>query len=922
MSETPVQPVSTQNEQPAQPSAGGGRSPNSRRRLLQWMLCAFAVGIAGLFVIPATRVKVVKQWTAGKRDPYPCLYVTSKDVARAKAARQDLAALKAMKSFNFDQLDSVIAAALLAENPDAEKAVTVQALKSMDELINAIPSTTVGNIGPHAYAKVFGQAVGCADAALAAKTITAEERANLLAKIARACDLVNDPKYFNPDAPHGSMCPNMFTSAAAYRLTLAALIPSHPKAKEWFNGALAELKQQLDDWVDPQGGMAECPHYSMVIFDQWVGAFLIARNAGAPEDGQLFNPKLRKAIEWFGNISTPRDVKNSGFRRQPTIGHTYANERTSMFGVMACLWKEKDRAFAAEMQWMHREHGNFTEPGILSYYPAFMGYRSFFQDSGVAPSTPAWTSRYYQETGVQLRNVIGSDRETTLYMIAGRFHSHYYNDSGSITLWGKGRELCDEDNYQYKRAAESREAHSMPDKPATYNEERVMELKEFSTSPHLDYVRGMRRGWQRQIAFVKDADPLGPNYFVMADTLDVRSAPTVWRLFLASDRLTPFPQGVTMTGKDDVDLDVFFLRPGQAKPVIANNHIALAVEKSGTVTVLLYPRLKTEKRPEVTSLADGQGVKVVTPAGTDIVYLNPEPVKTTVNGKAFDGKVCLVKERNGRQVPVLPGACDVPRDFWTDGDPQLRRIHWQKGPQYPYFPDYDEAVSPNPGNVLVPDRAQPAAATDFRVAITGAAPKQRTDVAVNWDANALDVAFTCADTGIVAAIPERDNIKLWKDDGVYVWLDPGHTHNNDKNYIMIQVSAGGTVHDLKNSDPAFNVNGLKVQTARTKTGWSARLRIPWNGLGVATPVPGDVWGVNFTRMDQPGKLDFENMQMSSWVALPNQPGDPTELSRWGHLVFGAGGDAAPASAAQKAIEKTHRAIIDRAYTREVLLKTP
>ena len=64
--------------------------------------------------------------------------------------------------------------------------------------------------------------------------------------------------------------------------------------------------------------MAETPHYSMVIFDQWVAAFLIARNAGAPEDGQLFNLKLRKAIEWFGNISTPRDPRNNGFRRLPT----------------------------------------------------------------------------------------------------------------------------------------------------------------------------------------------------------------------------------------------------------------------------------------------------------------------------------------------------------------------------------------------------------------------------------------------------------------------------------------------------------------------------------------------------------------------------------------------------------------------------
>lgn len=915
--------------------------PSRLRRASPWRRFSLVCGLAAAWVtgLPLTGVaeEQVLKWSGAEKDPHPCLYVTPADVARAKGARKDAAALAAMKSVNVGNLDETIAAVLIAQNPEAEKAIIPAALKAMDNLIKEIPSTTEGDKGPHAYSNAFGQAVGLADAALAAKTITAEDRANLVGKIAKASYMINEPRYFNPDAPHGSMCPNMFVSAAGYRLTVAALIPSHPKAKEWFNGALAELKQELDDWVDPQGGMAECPHYSMVILDQWIGAFLIAKNAGAPEAGQLFNPKLRKAIEWFGNIATPRDSKNKGLRRQPSFGHTYFNERTSTFGVMACLWKDKDPAFAAQLQWAHQEQGAFNEPGILSYYPAFMGYRSFFADSGVQPKTPAWTSQYYQETGVQLRNTIGSDRETTLYMIAGRFHSHYYNDSGSITLWGKGRELCDDDNYQFKRSPESRASHSMVDKPATFNEERVMELKEFSTSPNLDYVRGIRQGWQRQIAFVKDADPLAPNYFVIADTLDAKSAPTLWRLFLAAKEITPIPNGVTMIGKEDVDMDIVFLRPANVKVQIINtslpptayskepipvSHIAVAVEQAGTVTAVLYPRLKTEKAPVITSLADGRGVKVVTSAGTDTVYLNPEPVKAEVGGKAFEGKVCLLKERGGKAVQVLPGACDVVRDFWTDGDPQLRKIHWQKGPQYPPFPDYEEGIKANPANTLIVDQEKPATAGEFHVALTGAAPRESTSVAVKADDNVLDVTFTCADKGIVAANKENDHIKLWKDDCVYVWLDPGHTHNVDKKFIMIQVSASGAWHDLKNGDLKFNVEGLKVDVARTGTGWTAHLQIPWKGLGEAAPKAGDAWGVNFTRMDHPGTFAISTMEMSSWAAIAYHPGDPTDLLRWGHLVFGGKGDAAAAAAGQKALEKTHQAIVDSAYTKDVLLKNP
>ena len=881
-------------------------------------VCALAA--CGFLVLPAQAEDMILSWKGAEKDPHPCLYVTAKDVAAAKAARKDLDALAAKTAFS-GNMEEAIAAVLLTQNPAAEKEVIAGALRAMDGMIP----------------------VGLADAALATKTITAEERASLVGKIARACYMVNDPRYFSPDAPHASMCLNMYTTAAFYRLALAALIPSHPRAKVWFDGALAELQEQLDDWVDPQGGMAECPHYSMVIFDQWMGAFVIARNANAADFGQLFNPKLRKAAEWFGNISTPRDPVNNGARRLPSYGHTYFNESTCAFGMMATLWKGRDPAFAAHMEWLHREHGSFGAPGILSPYPAFMEYRSLFLQSGVEPKVPAWSSQYYQETGVQLRNVMGSDRETTLYMIAGRFHSHYYNDSGSIVIWGKGRELCGDDNYQFKRAKESRESHSMIDKPATYNEERVMALKEFSSAKDLDYVSGIRQGWKRQVAFVKDADPLAPNYFVVSDTVDAKSAPTMWRLYLSASEIMPTPNGVTAVGLDDVDMDIVFTRPAKvdveirsetlpptpySKDPIVVRHIAVPVEKAGTVTAVLYPRLKTEKPVEVMALDNGLGVKVVTPAGTDVVYLNPGPVKAELGGKAFEGKVGLLKERGVKVAMTAPGACDIPRTFWTDGDPQLRRIHWKNKLQYPPFPDYEEAVTPNGGNVLILDQQKPVSAGGFTATQPPSPPwtdkdqpgREATDVAVTWNDQVLDVTFTCADKGIVASVHDNDNIKLWKDDCVYVWLDPGHTHNDEKKCVMVQLSASGAWHDSTNGSPASNVEGLKTEVARTATGWTARLQIPWKGLGVSTPKPGDVWGVNFTRMDHPGKFDLKAMEMSAWAPLYFHPGDASDLMWLGHLVFTAKGEEAAVAVGREAMKKKHQSMVEKAYARETLVK--
>ena len=140
-----------------------------------------------------------------------------------------------------------------------------------------------------------------------------------------------------------------------------------------------------------------------------------------------------------------------------------------------------------------------------------------------------------------------------------------------------------------------------------------------------------------------------------------------------------------MVGKEDVDMDIIFVRPSDLSPEVKPDHLSVALKASGTLTVVLYPRLKTEKPPQVTALADGKGVKVVTPAGTDYVFLNPTSFACKEGDVAFEGKAGLVQVRNGKQVKSLPGVCDV-GPGWEGGDRELRMIHWA-GPQYPVTPD-------------------------------------------------------------------------------------------------------------------------------------------------------------------------------------------------------------------------------------------
>jgi hypothetical protein len=212
----------------------------------------------------------------------------------------------------------------------------------------------------------------------------------------------------------------------------------------------------------------------------------------------------------------------------------------------------------------------------------------------------------------------------------------------------------------------------------------TLRVEAFSTSPAFDFVAGRKSAWRRQIAFSKDADPFGPNWFVVADTFDAKPVPTIWRLFLRG-RIVPRASGVTLEGTEDVDLDVIFVRPAGAQPTIHADHIQLAVAAAGTVTAVLYPRSKTEPSPKVAPLAGGRGVTVTTAHGTDTVFLDPETVTHQAGGLSFEGKAGLVRDRNGKRTEAKVGPCDV-TPGWEGGDRELRTLR-REGPQHPVFPD-------------------------------------------------------------------------------------------------------------------------------------------------------------------------------------------------------------------------------------------
>ncbi|MHB9134298.1 MAG: carbohydrate binding domain-containing protein [Armatimonadota bacterium] len=610
-------------------------------------------------------------WPAG--DLAPHIFLSKADLAKFRA-RKDLDTFTKQipgllnNPLNVQEMDVPISAYLASGDAKLGRKLADSALAWMQDAVNMFldqPYAPYGG-GPAQHSNI-PLAATAADVVMGTDLLTPEQRERLLAQAAFLGYALNRPDFWNGERGYAAN-PNMTTSIDGYRVTLAAFLPTHPLAKTWAKDALTELKEQVDTWSDSNGGWLEAPHYAMVSYDPILACYLMARNAGY--DGYLDEGRLKKIMSWFGKIATPPDSRIGGFRHLPPIGNTYLNEPTGEFGVVAGIWKDKDPEFAAHMQYMYQQFNKYAQPGIGGAYPALSAYRRLLLDPDIPAKAPAWGSELFPETGVVLRNTFPSDRETQLYMIAGYNHLHYDQDSGAITLYGKGRVLIDDFGYYGNVPPED---HNVLESPVAANG-GVMRVQQFYTKPAYDYIRGLNAAWTRQVTFVKDADPLAPNYFVLNDELLI-PAPATWRLWCTANTVTPTEEGALVEGKEDVDMDVIVVRPEggvtfttEARtrrsvsglfpnwnwgPMDSTQHgVLAALPKSKGLMTVLYPRLKTEGPPTVIPLADGKGVKVITAKGLDYIFQSAKPFTYAEEGLEFEGTAGLVQVRAKAQ-PVL-----------------------------------------------------------------------------------------------------------------------------------------------------------------------------------------------------------------------------------------------------------------------------
>jgi len=565
------------------------------------------------------------------------------------------------------------------------------------------------------------------DAAMSVKGATDTEREEMRRLCAFVAQMVYDQDWHPTLAGWHLGNPNMPPRQEHHLAVAGSALPTHPLAKQWRARGEAEQKRLIDAMTRPSGAWRECPHY------QWEAAMYPMFQAAVPlklSGGyDLFaDPKVKKTWDYLVGILMPPDPRfqsnGKRLRTQPAFGNG-SWEFMPLLGWLAAMTKDTDPAFSQRMMWAWKEQGS----------PHYSHMSELIIDPNLPAKQPDLKSANYRGFGCTLRSGFPSDEETWMAFRHGDCIEHYnYGDQGSFMLCAKGSPLVLHFGSQYtpylqgswyfNRASvnhrlindEDPSAQHLGGNPKDYalgtelwcedgSNDYVMHNKGFVSFDGADYAHAeqvqQRQGvigkdhtiqlppntpllqvdipdttWIRRVLFLKDKDPLAPNYFLIRDDF-ISEQPLAgeWNIWTLADNIETQENRVKVVGKYGVDMDVFMAAPvtpqwstrQETNKFIAGPSHQYLIEKpwievltnlraqqtpgKGFLAVL-YPRKCAEKAPTFEAIADGKGVKVATPRGTDWAFLSHTPIEWKGDGLSFSGTAGAIR-KVGDQYEVI-----------------------------------------------------------------------------------------------------------------------------------------------------------------------------------------------------------------------------------------------------------------------------
>jgi alpha-beta hydrolase superfamily lysophospholipase len=190
-------------------------------------------------------------------------------------------------------------------------------------------------------------------------------------------------------------------------------------------------------------------------------------------------------------------------------------------------------------------------------------------------------------------------------------------------------------------------------------------------------------------------------------------------------------------------------------------------------------------------------------------------------------------------------------------------------------------------------------------------PRFRTRARMLWDDEHLYVGAELEEPHVWGTLRVHDEV-VYHDNDFEIFVDPD---GDTDHYYEVEVNALGTIFDLYLDRPynkggnadhdwhwtgmvhAVQVDGTLNDPSDIDRGWSVEFALPWSALGVEAgqplpPRPGDVWRINFSRVQWRHEIDGARYEKApetredNWVWSPQGTINMHVPERWGYLEFG------------------------------------
>jgi len=541
------------------------------------------------------------------------------------------------------------------------------------------------------------------DLAMASDLLTPEQRQYLRAGMAFLAYMQADPSYWPPRQLGYAMGnPNFRNMQFVFVGLLGCALSAHPESKRWADWAAKELEQDILVNSAPGGAWIESDGYQLVSIQADVCLAIALRHAGYEKE--FFRmPRLKETLYFLTQRITPKDPRFGRSELAP-IGRTMKIEGMGLLAWAAYGYQGIDDEFSAHLMWAWKQCGE--ELGLRTFGMSENTYMALpCTDPGLPARPLPRKSAHYPGFGCILWND-SSSPDATYWVGPNGYFVPYDDPAMSFVLHAKGAPLCTDWGYtayvpRGKVFPFMSWMHSKIGIDNTFTCGNISSaVRDYSFFEAADYYWGnhvIREvadwpwkpedtvGWtvnepknrrtikpvtiRRAVVFVKDADPLGPNYFLVRDEARGNQKMS-WNLWSLSKEITKLKAHLwRATGQYGVDMDLFFIAPED--PDFARDQwtcswagyddtqlcMRLRSKREFGVFWVLYPRRPEEPEATFSALPGGAGVKVELPDRTDYVFLSYEPTAFEGGGVVFNGKAGVAREwKDGRLDLTLSAA--------------------------------------------------------------------------------------------------------------------------------------------------------------------------------------------------------------------------------------------------------------------------